>query len=78
MNSAPDISPDLLERVDALAARTELTRVQILETAIRGYLDAREREATLVAERVAQADRQEFASAEDIERVRTKYEPKTG
>lgn len=78
MNSAPDISPDLLERVDALAARTELTRDQILETALRGYLDAWEREAALVAKRVAQADRQEFASAEDIERVCTKYEPKTG
>lgn len=73
MTSEPNIPTELLDRVDALVKKTHLTRDQIVEKALRGYLDAWEREAALLSERVASADRSEFASPDDVERVRGKY-----
>lgn len=71
------ISEDLSRRIDTLAERSALTRDQIIEDALpHGHsLEWQEHFLEKVAKGVAAADRGEFASADEISRVRNKYRP---
>lgn len=69
------ISPDLMARVDALAARTTMTREDIIREALEhGHsLDWQEEFLRRVQEGIAAADRGDFASPEEVDRVLNKY-----
>ena len=67
--------PELMRRVDALVARTTLSRDDIINEALRGYLDWQEDFAQRVLEGIAAAERGDFADDKDIERVFAKHRP---
>jgi predicted transcriptional regulator len=67
--------PALLRRLEALMARTQMSRDEIVNEALRGYLDWQEDFVRRVQEGIEAADRGEFASEEDVERVFNKYRP---
>ena len=75
MNIKVDITPETQRRVAAIAARTGLSESQIVIDALEHgrSLDWQERFAEKVARGVKAADRDEFASAADVERVRNKH-----
>ena len=77
MDEPQTLSPDLLARVDALAARTTMTREQIIRDALENGRSLAWQEEFLrrIEAGKAAADRGEFASPEDIERVLNKYRP---
>lgn len=77
MNIKVDINPEMQRRVAAIAARTGLSESQIIAEALEHgrSLDWQERFAEKVSRGVEAADRGEFASPVDIERVRSKYRP---
>ena len=77
MASEIDIEPELRKRVDAIAARSNLTASEVIADALQNghSLDWQEQFLDKVADGIAAADRGEFASAADIERVRNKYRP---
>ena len=72
------LSPDLMARVDALAARTTMTREEIIREALENgrSLAWQEEFVRRVEEGKAAADRGDFASPEEIERVLDKYRPR--
>jgi predicted transcriptional regulator len=65
--------PALLRRVEALTARTQMSRDEIVNEALRGYLDWQEDFVRRVQDGIDAADRGDFASEEDVERVFNKY-----
>lgn len=77
MASEIDIEPELRKRVDAIAARSNLTAAEVVADALQNghSLDWQEQFLDKVAQGIAAADRGEFASSADIERVRNKYRP---
>ena len=77
MDESQTISPELLARVDALAARTTMTREEIIREALENgrSLAWQEEFVRRVEEGKAAADRGDFASPEDVERVLNKYRP---
>lgn len=77
MDGNDNISDDLNRRIDALAARSSLTRSQIIEDALaRGRsLAWHERWVAGVQEGLDEANRGEFASEEEIASVLAKYGP---
>lgn len=77
MASKIDIEPELRKRVDAIAARSNLTAAEVVADALQNghSLDWQEQFLDKVAQGIAAADRGEFASAADIEQVRNKYRP---
>lgn len=77
MNNMDSISDDLSRRIDALAARSSLTRGQIIEDALAHgrSLAWHEKWVAGVQEGIAEADRGEFASEEEIASVLAKYGP---
>ncbi len=77
MDETQTLSPDLLARVDALAARTTMTREQIIRDALENGRSLAWQEEFLrrIEAGKAAADRGEFASPGDIERVLNKYRP---
>ena len=77
MASEIDIAPELRKRVDAIAARSNLTVSQVIADALQNghSLDWQEQFLDKVAEGLAAAERGEFAKTADIERVRNKYRP---
>ncbi|MDQ6436686.1 transcriptional regulator [Mesorhizobium sp. LHD-90] len=77
MTSKLEIAPELRARVDAIAARSNLTAAEVIADALEhGHsLDWQEQFLDKVAEGIAAADRGEFAKRADIERVRNKYRP---
>ncbi|WP_424814526.1 hypothetical protein [Roseococcus sp. YIM B11640] len=70
-----DIPKELVSRIEALAARSNLSPSEIVADALRyGYsLDWQERFLNKVAEGIASAERGEFASPDDIMRAVNKY-----
>jgi predicted transcriptional regulator len=72
-----DIAPDLRKRVEAIAARSNLTASEVIADALQNghSLDWQEQFLDKVAQGVEAADRGEFASAADIARIRNKYRP---
>lgn len=77
MDDKDGISADLSRRIDALAARSSLTRGQIIEDALAHgrSLAWHEKWIAGVQEGLAEADRGEFASEEEIAAVLGKYGP---
>jgi predicted transcriptional regulator len=75
MSDKDAISADLSRRIDALAARSSLTRGQIIEDALAHgrSLAWHEKWIAGVQEGLAEADRGEFASEEEIASILTKY-----
>jgi predicted transcriptional regulator len=77
MNDKDNISDDLSRRIDAIAARSSLTRAQIIEDALAHgrSLAWHEKWVTGVQEGLAEAERGEFATEEEIAAILTKYGP---
>lgn len=75
MNIKVDITPEMQRRVAAVAARTGLSESQIILEALEHgrSLQWQERFAEKVARGIEAAERDEFASAADIARLRSKY-----
>lgn len=75
MNIKVDMTPEMQRRVAEIAGRTGLSESQIIAEALEHgrSLDWQERFAEKVARGIEAADRGEFASPADIERVRSKY-----
>jgi predicted transcriptional regulator len=69
------IASDLQARIDAIAARSRLSPSEVIADALENghSLEWQERFLDKVAAGIAAADRGEFASEEEIERVRNKY-----
>jgi predicted transcriptional regulator len=69
--------PELARRIDALVARTTLSREDILREALEEGRSLAWQEEWLrrVEAGRAEADRGDFATAEDIDRVPNKYRP---
>ncbi len=72
-----EITPDLAERIDALAARAGVSRSQIIQDALeKGHsITWQERFVEKVKAGIEAADRGEFASNAEIDRVLNKYRP---
>ena len=72
-----EISDDLKARVDAIAARSSLSPSEVIADALENghSLDWQERFLDKVATGLAEADRGEFASDGDVERIVGKYRP---
>lgn len=56
------VSPEILERFHELAAATQRSDAEVIDEALSSYLAADHRYVEILAERVAAADRGEFAS----------------
>lgn len=72
-----DITADLAARINALAARSNLSASDIVRDALENgrSIEWQERFLEKVALAVEEADRGAFAEAQDIERVLNKYRP---
>ncbi len=77
MSDKNGISEDLSLRIDKLAARSSLTRRQIIEDALSHgrSLAWQEKWIEGVQDGIEEADRGDFATAEDIATVLNKYSP---
>ncbi|MCK0197412.1 transcriptional regulator [Ancylobacter sp. 6x-1] len=77
MKHKTDISDDLSRRLDALAARSSLTREQIIEDALAHgrSLAWQEKWIAGVEDGIADADRGDFATEQEIAAVLSKYGP---
>jgi predicted transcriptional regulator len=73
-----EVTPELQARIDAIAARSCMSRSQIIADALQYGRSLRWQERFLdkVAAGIAAADRGEFATTADIERVLSKYRPR--
>ncbi len=74
-NNTLDADPELIRRVEALVAETRRSREEIINDALRSYLDWHEDFVRSVSEGLEAADRGDFASPEEVERVLDKYRP---
>lgn len=72
-----NVTPELQRRIEALAARSNLTADQVVLDALENghSLEWQERFIDKVALAIDAADRDDFATADDIEAVRNKYRP---
>lgn len=75
MSTRPEISADLAEKAAALAAESGRSADEIIQLALSSGLEAWEREYRLIQKGREQAQRGDFAAADDIERVLNKYRP---
>jgi len=77
MSDKNGISEDLSRRIDKLTARSALTRQQIIEDALSHgrSLAWQEKWIEGVQDGIEEADRGDFATAEDIAAVLNKYNP---
>lgn len=62
------VAPEVLDRFHELAEATHRSEEEIINEALTGYLAADRRYAEILAERVAAADRGEFASEAEVTR----------
>jgi predicted transcriptional regulator len=72
-----EITPELRARIDAIAARSSLSVSEVIADALENghSLEWQERFLDKVAAGIAAADRGEFATPAEIERVLNKYRP---
>ncbi len=77
MSDQVTISPELSQRIAAIAERTGLTSTEIIADALENghSLEWQERFLAKVAAGIAAADSGDFATPEDVERIRRKYRP---
>lgn len=62
------VAPEVLDRFQELAKATHRSETEIINEALTGYLTADRRYVEILAERIAAADRGEFASEEEVAR----------
>jgi predicted transcriptional regulator len=62
------VAPEVLDRFHELAKATHRSETEIINEALIGYLTADRRYVETLAERIAAADRGEFASEEEVAR----------
>jgi predicted transcriptional regulator len=62
------VAPEVLDRFHELAEATHRSETEIINEALIGYLTADRRYVETLAERIAAADRGEFASEEEVAR----------
>lgn len=62
------VAPEVLERFHELAAATHRSDAEVIDEALNSYLAADRRYVTVLAERIAAADRGEFASDAAVDR----------
>ena len=62
------VARDVLDRFHELAEATHRSEEEIINEALLGYLTADRRYVETLAERIAAADRREFASEEEVAR----------
>jgi predicted transcriptional regulator len=67
------LEPDLRERLDRLAKAQRRSRSYVATEAIREYVKVNEWQILETRKALAEADRDEFASAEDVRRVLKKW-----
>jgi predicted transcriptional regulator len=67
------LEPDLRERLDRLAKAQRRSRSYVATEAIREYLKVNEWQILETRKALAEADRGEFASPEDVRRVLKKW-----
>ena len=67
------LEPDLRERLDRLAKAQRRSRSYVASEAIREYVKVNEWQILETQKALAEADRGEFASPEDVRRVVTKW-----
>jgi predicted transcriptional regulator len=72
-----EITPELRARIDAIAARSSLSVSEVIADALENghSLEWQERFLDKVAAGIGAADRGEFATPTEIERVLNKYRP---
>ncbi len=75
MSIHTQIKPDLDRKAAELAAKSGVNAQQIIDGILRNGLEDWEREYALIQKSIDEAKRGEFASDDDIERVRNKYRP---
>jgi len=76
MDMEQDISPELAQRIDALATQTSTTRARIIEDALNGQsLAWQEEYARRVQDGAEAADRGDFATDAEMDAVFDKYRP---
>ena len=77
MNIKVEMIPEMQRRVAEIAGRTGLSESQIIAEALEHgrSLDWQDRFAEKMSRGIEAADRSEFASPADMERVRRKYRP---
>lgn len=61
-------------RLDELASQTGSSRSSLVAEAVRGYLDVNQYQIKLIRERVALADRGDFASRERVKAVFARWD----
>lgn len=62
------VAPEVLARFHELATATHRSDTEVIDEALTSYLAADRRYATILAERIAAAERGEFASDASVER----------
>ena len=67
--------PSLLRRIEALANQTQKSQKEIIDDALRGYLDWHDEFVGRVERGIDAANRGEFATPEEVERVFNKFRP---
>ena len=67
------LDDQMLAKLDALAADTDRSRSWLAAKAIEDYLELNAWQIARIKDGIAEADRGEFASDEDVEAVFTKY-----
>lgn len=77
MSDTLDIPLELSNRVRAIAARTNLTPSQVIADALENghSLEWQENFIAQIEAAIAEADRGEFATEDEIRQVREKYRP---
>jgi predicted transcriptional regulator len=62
-----------LARLEAIAKSRALPRDRVIQEALDAFLELEEAQIARIREGIAQADRGEFASPDEVERVFSKY-----
>lgn len=62
------VAPEVLDRFHELAEATHRSETEIINEALTGYLTADRRYIEMLVERIAAADRGEFAREEEVAR----------
>jgi predicted transcriptional regulator len=68
-----ELDDETLQALDHLANRTERSRTEIISDAVRGYIEVQEWQLAKIQAGIAAADRGDFVSEEEIERIEQKY-----
>lgn len=68
-----ELDDETLQALDRLGHRTERSRIEIISHAVRDYLRLQEWQLAKIQAGIEAADREDFVSEEEIERIVLKY-----